>query len=182
LCVFKKIWCCFCRLWCTWHTFLLYSCVVYNFLMYYAYFMGIVIFCDVVCVVLIYLTYICVHLFALFKILWYYEYFVCIPFLQIVIFIDVDVLIIHLCYLYCCNPSLGLVTKVRDCKGAGQEGSSGVWESVREWTLTFPSELPFWELESQWTPKSSKSNCGGQNPLSWNVIYISGIFLECRCP
>jgi len=27
----------------------------------------------------------------------------------------------------------------------------GVWESVREWTLTLPSELPFWELESRWT-------------------------------
>jgi len=26
----------------------------------------------------------------------------------------------------CCNPSLGLVTKVKVCKGAGQEGSLGV--------------------------------------------------------
>jgi hypothetical protein len=34
-----------------------------------------------------------------------------------------------------------------------------VWESVREWTPTFPNELPLWELESRWTPKSSKSNC-----------------------
>jgi len=31
----------------------------------------------------------------------------------------------------------------------------GVQESVREWTFTLPSELPLWELESQWTPKSS---------------------------
>jgi hypothetical protein len=29
------------------------------------------------------------------------------------------------------NPSLGIVTKARVCKGTGQEGNSGVWESVR---------------------------------------------------
>jgi hypothetical protein len=28
--------------------------------------------------------------------------------------------------LKCCNPSLGLTTKARACKGAGQEGSPGV--------------------------------------------------------
>jgi hypothetical protein len=32
----------------------------------------------------------------------------------------------------CCNPSLGLVTKKRACKVAGQEGSPIVKESVRE--------------------------------------------------
>ncbi len=44
---------------------------------------------------------------------------------------------------YCCNPNLGLATKARVYKVAGQEGSqeshnilSGVWEGVREWTLT----------------------------------------------
>jgi hypothetical protein len=25
----------------------------------------------------------------------------------------------------------------------------GVWESVREWTPTFPNGVPFWELESR---------------------------------
>jgi hypothetical protein len=30
----------------------------------------------------------------------------------------------------CCNPSLGLVTKAKACKGAGQEGSSGVASHV----------------------------------------------------
>ncbi len=29
-------------------------------------------------------------------------------------------------HLWCCNPSLGLVTKVGVCKGAGQEGSPWV--------------------------------------------------------
>jgi hypothetical protein len=60
---------------------------------------------------------------------------------------------LHVCYR---NPSLGLTTKARACKGAAQEGSSkvtchaprnvrkceGMKESVREWTFTFPSELP----------------------------------------
>jgi hypothetical protein len=41
----------------------------------------------------------------------------------------------------------------------------GVKKNVREWTLTLPSELPLWELESLWTPKSSKSNYKSQNPL-----------------
>jgi hypothetical protein len=34
----------------------------------------------------------------------------------------------------------------------------GVWESVREWTFTLLSELPFWELESWWSPEFSESN------------------------
>jgi len=33
--------------------------------------------------------------------------------------------------LFCHNPSFGLAMKVRDCKVAGQKGSSGVKESVR---------------------------------------------------
>jgi hypothetical protein len=33
---------------------------------------------------------------------------------------------------------------------------------VREWTLTLPSELPLWDLESQWTSESSENNCKGQ--------------------
>ncbi len=52
---------------------------------------------------------------------------------------------------------------------------------VWEWTLTFPSELPFWELESRWTFKSSKKDCKGQNPLDLEVPYIIGKFLERRC-
>ncbi len=31
----------------------------------------------------------------------------------------------------CCNPNLGLTIKARACKDIGQEGSLGVWESVR---------------------------------------------------
>jgi hypothetical protein len=28
-------------------------------------------------------------------------------------------------------------------------------ESVREWTLTLPRQLPLWEMESWWTPETS---------------------------
>jgi hypothetical protein len=55
----------------------------------------------------------------------------------------------------CCNLNLGLATKARGYKGAGQEEDSrvtshapGSAKSVRESTFTFPSELPWWELES----------------------------------
>jgi len=80
---------------------------------------------------------------------------------------------------FCHNPTLGLTTKARAWKVAGQEGSpwltshiSRSAKSVKGWTLTLPSELPFWELESQWTSESSKGDCRGQNPLDWRVIYI----------
>jgi hypothetical protein len=53
----------------------------------------------------------------------------------------------------------------------------GVWE----WTLTLPSELPFWELESRWTPESSENDCRGQNPLHWRVFYTIEKLLKRRC-
>ncbi len=58
---------------------------------------------------------------------------------------------------------------------------SEMWENVKEWISTLPSELPLWELEFQWTPECSESNCKGQNPLDWGVSYIIGKILETRC-
>jgi hypothetical protein len=58
---------------------------------------------------------------------------------------------------------------------------SGVWENVREWTSTFLSELPFWELDSRWTPEFSQINCRSQNPLDWGVPYTIGKLLELKC-
>jgi len=88
----------------------------------------------------------------------------------------------------CCSLSFGLVTKVRACKSVGQEWAQEshfmlpkVWENVREWTFTLPSEFPLWELNSQWTFKFLKSNCRGQNSLDWKVHYIIGKLLERRC-
>ncbi len=42
-----------------------------------------------------------------------------------------------------------------------------VQESVREWTLTLPRELPHWELESWWTFECSESDCRGQNSMDF---------------
>jgi hypothetical protein len=41
----------------------------------------------------------------------------------------------------------------------------GVWESVKEWTSTLPSDIPLSKSEPWWTPESLESNCKGQNPL-----------------
>jgi len=86
------------------------------------------------------------------------------------------------------NPSLGLATKAKACKGASQEWAreshfmlSCVQESGREWTFTLPNELPLWELESQWTLKSSKGDFRGQNSLDWDVPYIIEKLLERKC-
>jgi hypothetical protein len=49
---------------------------------------------------------------------------------------------------------------------------------VKEWTFTLPSELPLWELESQWTPESLEGDCRGQNLLDWRVLYIVEKLLE----
>jgi hypothetical protein len=57
----------------------------------------------------------------------------------------------------------------------------GVQKSVREWTLTLPSELSIWELDSRWTPESSESDCRGQNHLDSKVPYIIENFLKHRC-
>jgi hypothetical protein len=88
----------------------------------------------------------------------------------------------------CRNLSLGFATKASPCKGAGQKWAwkshfmfSGMQESLKEWTLTLPNELSFWELDSQWTPKSSKGDCRGQNLLNWKITYIIENFLEHKC-
>ncbi len=57
----------------------------------------------------------------------------------------------------------------------------GVPKSVREWTLTLPSELPCWELESKWTPESSECDYRGQNPSPQRVLYIIEKLLKLRC-
>jgi hypothetical protein len=80
------------------------------------------------------------------------------------------------------------MTKARACKGVGQEWAqeshfmfAGVQKSVREWTPTLLSELPLWELESQWTYKSLEGNFRGQNSLDWKVPYTIENILERRC-
>ncbi len=53
---------------------------------------------------------------------------------------------------------------------------------VWEWTLTLPNELPFWELESQWTLETSENDCKGQNPSPWEVFYTIRKLLKRKCP
>jgi hypothetical protein len=77
----------------------------------------------------------------------------------------------------CCNPNLGLMTKVGDCKGVGQEGSTGVTFHVHKnveeregMNPTLPNEFPLCKLESWWTFEFLESDCKGQNP---NCDYFS---------
>ncbi len=62
-----------------------------------------------------------------------------------------------------------------------KRGSTTLKESVREWTLTFPWELPPWESESRWTLECLKSDCKGQNSMDWRVLYIIEKSLKRRC-
>jgi hypothetical protein len=55
-----------------------------------------------------------------------------------------------------------------------------VLESVREWTLTLPRQLPLWEMESRWTLETSESNYKGQTSISCGVLYIIGKLLKRR--
>jgi hypothetical protein len=51
-------------------------------------------------------------------------------------------------------------------------------KSVKECTHTIPSGLPLWELESLWSPKSSKSNLKGQTNWIEKKIIPLEIFLD----
>jgi hypothetical protein len=77
----------------------------------------------------------------------------------------------------CRNPSLGLTTKAKSCTGVGQEECERVWG----WKLTLLNELPFWELESRWTPEPSESDRKSQNTSHWKVLYIIRKLLKCIC-
>jgi hypothetical protein len=65
------------------------------------------------------------------------------------------------------------ITYSRECKK--------VWGSVREWTLKLPKQLPFWEMESRRTPKTSKSDFKGQSSMACGVLYIIGKLLKHKC-
>ncbi len=67
------------------------------------------------------------------------------------------------------------------CKVASQEGSLRVKESVREWILTLPKELPLWGGGVRWTPECLESDCKGQNQMDWRVLHTIRKILKCRC-
>jgi len=58
---------------------------------------------------------------------------------------------------------------------------SRMQKSVREKTLTLPSELPSWELESRWNLECSKSDYKGQNPMVRGILHIIGKLLKLKC-
>jgi hypothetical protein len=72
----------------------------------------------------------------------------------------------------CRNLSLGLTTKARAYKRCRPKVSPRITfhapESARKCEGMNPhllSEVSFWELDSQWTFKSSEGNCRGPNSL-----------------
>jgi hypothetical protein len=88
----------------------------------------------------------------------------------------------------CCNPNLGFATKAKGLARGRNKWETrethlilpGVQESVREWTLTLPRQLPLGELESRWTPEFSWNDFRGQNPLVYKNIYIIEKLLKRR--
>jgi hypothetical protein len=46
---------------------------------------------------------------------------------------------------------------------------------------TLLMELPLWKLESWWIPECLESNCKGQNPMDWEVLYIIWKILKLKC-
>ncbi len=52
---------------------------------------------------------------------------------------------------------------------------------MREWTLTLPRQLPLWEMESRWTPKTLENDFRGQNSMACSVFYIIEKILKLRC-
>ncbi len=90
--------------------------------------------------------------------------------------------------LQCRSFNLGLATKAKGLQRCGPRLSPEVafscpevQKSVRERTLTLPSKLPCWELESRWTPECSESDCKGQNSMAWGFFYTIEKLLKCRC-
>ncbi len=54
-------------------------------------------------------------------------------------------------------------------------------KSVREWTLTLPSELPCWELESQIDSRIFKAQLQGSKPIPSKNSYIIKKLLKFKC-
>jgi hypothetical protein len=91
-------------------------------------------------------------------------------------------------YVKCCNPSFGFVTKTKAYKVTGQKRKpgneskcAGMNPHIPKRASTLKLGLPPWELESRWTHKCAESNCRGQNPMDWKVLYTIGKMLKLKC-
>jgi hypothetical protein len=60
----------------------------------------------------------------------------------------------------------------------GESVTTPLWDKCEDETHTPKSG----KLESSRTPKNSKLEFKGQNTSHWNVIYINGKVLKCKCP
>jgi hypothetical protein len=69
---------------------------------------------------------------------------------------DLEFMVSNVGHMYCHNFSLELVTKVRGCKGEGQEGSPGVTfhapDNVRECVKNEPSHSQVNSHVGNWSP------------------------------
>jgi hypothetical protein len=92
--------------------------------------------------------------------------------------------------------ALGLRPRLRGLQGCGPRGSprvkargspgvtSHIPGSVRKcegMNPHTPKATLTWEMEFRWTPKTSESNCRGQNSMYYGVLYIIGKLLKHRC-
>jgi hypothetical protein len=83
---------------------------------------------------------------------------------------------------------LGSWPKQGGCKVVGQEGDLVVTshalesaKSVRAWTLTFPRELPCWELESQKDSWIFKARLQRSKPIALKSYLYHWKAIKCRC-
>jgi hypothetical protein len=88
----------------------------------------------------------------------------------------------------CHNPSLGLATKARGCKVAGQKGDSRALHMLPRVQRLWGKEPSHSQVNSHvgsWsperTPGSLERDCKGQNSFPRRIICIIENLLKCRC-
>jgi hypothetical protein len=86
------------------------------------------------------------------------------------------------------DPSLGLSTKARGCKVAGQVGDPGALHMLSRVQRVWGNEPSHSQVNSHvgsWSPEktleSLECKCRGQNSLPQRVLYIIRKLLKCRC-
>jgi hypothetical protein len=88
----------------------------------------------------------------------------------------------------CRNPSLGLVTKARACKGVGQEGSPWVTshaldnaKECEEMNPHTPKGVPTLGVGVPVDSRIFRRRLQGSKPMDWKVFYIIEKMLKLRC-
>jgi hypothetical protein len=96
-------------------------------------------------------------------------------------------LILNKSHTSCCNLNLGLTTKARGCKVAGQEGDAGALHMLPGVQRVWGNEPSHSQVNShvrscslERTPKFSECDCRGQNSSPRRILYIIGNILKSR--